>query len=175
MKVDRIIEAGICVMLAAFVGTLYMSLHENVVKAGDKAPNFSFRADNGNTVTAHDFGGKLLLVNFWASWCAPCVEEMPALDRLSRDLGPKGLVVLAVSQDKEESAYKQFLEKNPVSFMTVRDPGKQVQLNYGTTLLPESYLIDSKGKVVEKFVSSQAWASPPMVNDVQSLLDHAPL
>ena len=87
MKVDRIIEAGICVMLAAFVGTLYMSLHENVVKAGDKAPDFSFRADNGKTVAAHDFGGKLLLVNFWASWCAPCVEEMPALNEMARELG----------------------------------------------------------------------------------------
>jgi cytochrome c biogenesis protein CcmG, thiol:disulfide interchange protein DsbE len=170
MKVDRIIEAGICVMLAAFVGTLYTSLHENVVKAGDKAPNFSFRADNGKTVTAHDFGGKLLLVNFWASWCAPCVEEMPALDRMARELGPKGLVVLAVSQDKEESAYKQFLEKNPVAFMTVRDPSKEVQLDYGTNLLPESYLIDRNGKVLEKFVSSQAWASPQMIEHVQSLL-----
>jgi len=170
MKVDRIIEAGICVMLAAFVGTLYMSLHENVVKAGDKAPDFSFHADNGKTVTAHDFGGKLLLVNFWASWCAPCVEEMPALDEMARELGPKGLVVLAVSQDKEESAYKQFLARNPVAFMTVRDPGKDVQLKYGTTLLPESYLIDGNGKVIEKFVSSQAWASPQMIEHVQSLL-----
>ena len=170
MKVDRIIEAGICVMLAVFVGTLYMSLHENVVKAGDKAPDFSFRADNGKVVTARDFGGKLLLVNFWASWCAPCVEEMPALDEMARELGPKGLVVLAVSQDKEESAYKQFLTRNPVAFMTVRDPSKEVQLNYGTNLLPESYLIDHNGKVLEKFVSSQAWASPQMIEHVQSLL-----
>ncbi len=170
MKVDRIIEAGICVMLAAFVGTLYMSLHENVVKAGDKAPDFSFRADNGKTVTAHDFGGKLLLVNFWASYCVPCVEEMPALNEMARELGPKGLVVLAVSSDTEASAYKQFLAKNPVSFMTVRDPAKEVQLNYGTILIPESYLIDSKGKVLEKFVSSQAWASPQMIDHVQSLL-----
>lgn len=170
MKVDRIIEAGICVMLAAFVGTLYMSLHENVVKAGDKAPGFSLRADDGKTITPRDFGGKLLLVNFWASYCAPCVEEMPALNQLARDLGPKGLVVLAVSSDTEESPYKQFLAKNPVSFMTVRDPGKKVQLDYGTILIPESYLIDSNGKVLEKFVSSQAWASPQMIDHVQSLL-----
>jgi cytochrome c biogenesis protein CcmG/thiol:disulfide interchange protein DsbE len=170
MKVDRIIEAGICVMLAAFVGTLYISLHETVVKAGDKAPDFSYRADNGKTVTIHDFGGKLLLVNFWASYCVPCVEEMPALNEMARELGPKGLVVLAVSSDKEESAYKQFLSKNPVSFMTVRDPGKEAQSNYGTILIPESYLIDRNGKVLEKFVSSQAWASPQMIDHVQSLL-----
>jgi cytochrome c biogenesis protein CcmG, thiol:disulfide interchange protein DsbE len=170
MKVDRIIEAGICAMLAVFVGTLYMSLHENVVKAGDKAPDFTLHADNGRTVTPHDFGGKLLLVNFWASYCVPCVEEMPALNEMSRELGPRGLVVLAVSSDKEESAYKQFLAKNPVSFMTVLDPGKDVQTNYGTILIPESYLIDSKGKVLEKFVSSQAWASPLMIDHVQSLL-----
>src|SRR5579862_5559768 len=112
MKVDRILEAGICVMLFAFVGTLYLSLHDNVVKAGDKAPAFSIRTDTGKTVTAKDFGGKLLLVNFWATWCPPCVDEIPALNEMSRRLGPQRLVVVAISQDADENAYKQFLARN---------------------------------------------------------------
>ncbi len=170
IQLDRILQIGICVMLFAFVGVLYQSLHDNVVKAGDKAPAFSLQADNGKTITARDFGGKLLLLNFWASWCAPCVDEVPAMDQMARELGPKGLVVLAISQDEDPSAYKQFLDRNPVSFMTVRDPSKKVQLRYGTTLIPESYLIDRDGKVIEKFVSSQNWASPRMIQHVQSLL-----
>jgi cytochrome c biogenesis protein CcmG/thiol:disulfide interchange protein DsbE len=170
MKVDRILEAGICVMLFAFVGTLYLSLHDNVVKAGDKAPDFSIRTDTGKTVTAKDFGGKLLLVNFWATWCPPCVDEIPALNEMSRRLGPQGLVVVAISQDADENAYKQFLARNPLAFVTVRDPSKNIQTSYGTVQIPESYLIDRNGKVVEKFVSSQAWSSPRMMEHVQSLL-----
>lgn len=170
MKVDRILQAGIAVMLCAFVAVLYLSLHENVVKAGDKAPNFSIRTDEGKTLSAREFGGKLLLVNFWASWCAPCIEEFPALNEMTRVLAPKGLVVLGISQDKDESAYKQFLARNPAAFLTARDPTKDIQLNYGTQLIPESYLIDRNGKVLEKFVSSQNWASPQMIDHVQSLL-----
>jgi cytochrome c biogenesis protein CcmG/thiol:disulfide interchange protein DsbE len=170
MKVDRILEGGIAVMLCVFVGTLYHSLRENAVKAGDRAPNFSIQADNGKTITARDFGGKLLLVNFWASYCAPCVDEIPALNQMTRELGPKGLVVLAISQDPDANAYKQFLSRFPVAFLTARDPTKDIQLNYGTQLIPESYLIDSSGKVVEKFVSSQPWASPQIMEHVESLL-----
>lgn len=170
MKVDRILQAAIAVMFAAFIGVLYLSLHENVVVAGDKAPSFSIRTDEGKTVTARDFGGKLLLVNFWASWCAPCVEEFPALNRMAAVLAPKGLVVLGISQDKDEGAYRKFLSQNPAAFLTARDPTKDIQLNYGTQLIPESYLIDRNGKVLEKFVSSQNWASPQMIEHVQSLL-----
>src|ERR1700750_2751442 len=111
MKVDRILETGILALLCAFVGVLYMSLHDNVVKAGDKAPSFSIKADNGRTVTARDFGGKLLILNFWATWCPPCVQEVPSLNQLQRQLGPKGLVVLGVSEDKDPQAYKDFLAR----------------------------------------------------------------
>src|SRR5437764_4541461 len=111
MKVNRILQAGIVVMLFAFVGVLYLSLHDNVVKAGDRAPDFSIKADNGKTVTARDFGGKLLVLNFWATWCQPCVQEVPSLDNLQRKLGSKGLVVLGVSEDKDPEAYKEFLAR----------------------------------------------------------------
>src|SRR5580693_8056269 len=104
MKVDRILEAGIAVMLCVFVGTLYHSLRENAVKAGDRAPDFSIQADNGKTITARDFGGKLLLVNFWATWCPPCISEVPALNQLQRALGPDGVVILGISEDEDPKA-----------------------------------------------------------------------
>ena len=140
------------------------------LKVGDKAPDFTVTADNGQTFTVHNFNGKLLLLNFWATWCAPCVEEVPSLNQLARQLGPQGLVVLGVSVDKDPNAYKNFLQHFPVSFQTARDPDEKVNLKYGTIQFPESYLIDRNGKVVEKFISAQNWASPEMIQHVQSLL-----
>ncbi|MES1256907.1 MAG: TlpA disulfide reductase family protein [Acidobacteriota bacterium] len=170
MKSDRILKAALALMMAAFCFALYNSLHETVVNAGDRAPDFSIRADNGKTITARDYGGKLLLLNFWATWCPPCVEEVPGLNELARQLGPKGLVILGISQDKDENAYKQFLTRFQVGFLTARQPAEDIQLSYGTIQIPESYLIDRNGKVVEKFISSQPWASPQMIQHVQSLL-----
>jgi peroxiredoxin len=157
-------------MLFAFVGALYLSLHDNVVKAGDRAPSFSVHTENGKTLTARDFGGKLLLLNFWATWCQPCVEEVPSLDLLQRQLGAKGLVVLGVSVDEDQKAYKDFLARFHVSYPTARDPHKEINTKYGTLQFPESYLIDQNGRVVEKIVGEANWASPRMIEHVQSLL-----
>jgi cytochrome c biogenesis protein CcmG/thiol:disulfide interchange protein DsbE len=170
MKVDRIIQTGIVAMLFAFVGVLYLSLHDNVVKAGDRAPDFSIKAENGKTISAHDFGGKLLILNFWATWCEPCVQEVPSLDLLQRQLASKGLVVLGVSEDKDPQAYQEFLNRFHVSYMTARDPSVAIKPKYGTVQIPESYLIDNNGKVVEKIVGEANWSSAQMVEHVQSLL-----
>jgi len=170
MKVDRILEGGILVLLCAFVGVLYVSLHDNVVKAGDKAPDFSIKADSGRTVTARDFGGKLLILNFWATWCPPCVQEVPSLNNLQKALGSKGLVVLGVSEDKDPQAYRQFLDRFHVTYLTARDPEVKIKPKYGTVQIPESYLIDTNGRVVEKIVGEANWSSPQMLEHVQSLL-----
>jgi peroxiredoxin len=169
MKADRILQGALALMLFAFCFALYHQLHENMVSAGDSAPDFSVITDAGKTVSVREFGGKLLLLNFWASWCAPCVEEIPGLNELSRQLGPKGLVVLGVSVDKDEKALRAFLQRSPLAYPIARDPEQNINLNYGTTLFPESYLIRD-GKVVEKFINSQPWASPQMLQHIQSML-----
>ncbi|HEX4274681.1 MAG TPA: TlpA disulfide reductase family protein [Bryobacteraceae bacterium] len=174
MKVERIIQngiqTGIVALLCAFVGVLYVSLHDNVVKAGDGAPQFSIKTINGKTVGPKDFGGKLLILNFWATWCQPCVQEVPSLDALQRELGPKGLVVLGVSVDKDQKAYQEFLDRFHVSYLTAIDPNQAINTKYGTLQFPESYLIDTNGKVVEKIVGEANWSSEQMVQHVQSLL-----
>lgn len=170
MKVDRILEGGIAVLLCAFVGVLYTSLHDNVIKVGDKAPDFTIQADNGRTVSVHNFGGKLLLLNFWATWCQPCVQEVPSLNKLEAALGPQGLVVLGVSEDEDQKAYKDFLSRFQVTYLTARQPSKDTRNSYGTVQIPESYLINEQGKVVEKVVSDADWSSPQMIEHVKSLL-----
>src|SRR5580692_8083027 len=118
MKVDRILQAGIFAMLCAFVGVLYLQLHDNVVKAGDRAPDFTIQADNGKTITAKDFGCKLQVLNFWATWCEPCNAEVPSLNQLQRALRSQGVVVLGVSQDEDPKAYQSFLARFRVSYLT---------------------------------------------------------
>ena len=170
LNLDRYIQIAMGVMVVLLITAIYAPLHETLVQVGDTAPDFSIKADNGRTYTRADFGGKLLILNFWATWCPPCREELPSLDALQRTLGPKGLVVLAVSVDKDEKLYRTFLEVNRVAITTARNPSQDINREYGTVQFPESYIIDRNGKVVEKIISSTNWMDERMVSHVQSLL-----
>ena len=114
MKSDRLLHGALLLSVFAFCLALYTSLHETIVTAGDSAPDFSITTDSGKSVTAREYGGKLLLLNFWATWCPPCIEEIPGLNDMARELGPKGLVILGVSVDKDADVYKKFLQRNPL-------------------------------------------------------------
>jgi cytochrome c biogenesis protein CcmG/thiol:disulfide interchange protein DsbE len=140
------------------------------VVVGDSAPDFSITADNGRTITTSNFGGKLLVLNFWATWCQPCLQEIPSLDEFQRRFANAGVVVLGVSVDKDEKAYRDFLTRARVAFLTARDPDNKINADYGTLKFPETYIIDSKGKVVRKIINAQDWMSERMIQDVESLL-----
>jgi peroxiredoxin len=170
ITLDRYIQIAMGVMVVLLIVAIYVPLHETVVQVGDRAPDFSIKADNGRMYTRSDFGGKLLILNFWATWCPPCREELPSLDALQRTLGSRGLVVLAVSVDKDEKLYRDFLAVNKVAMTTARDPSQQINREYGTVQFPESYIIDQRGRVVEKIISSTNWMDERMVTHVQSLL-----
>ena len=169
-KTDRILRVAIGLLLGVLVFVIYLSLHEHIVQVGDTAPDFSITADNGRTITRADFGGKLLVLNFWATWCAPCIEELPSLDQFQRELANQGVVVLGVSVDKDEKAYKRFLDRAKVSFVTARDPDNTINSEYGTFKYPESYIINRDGKVVMKIISATDWTDEKMVSYVKSLL-----
>jgi len=170
ITLDRYIQIAMGVMVVLLIVAIYVPLHETVVQVGDRAPDFSIKADNGRMYTRSDFGGKLLILNFWATWCPPCREELPSLDALQRTLGSRGLVVLAVSVDKDEKLYRDFLAVKKVAMTTARDPSQQINREYGTVQFPESYIIDQRGRVVEKIISSTNWMDERMVTHVQSLL-----
>ena len=170
LTLDRYIQIAMALMVVLLMFAIYTPLHETLVQVGDRAPDFTIKADNGRTYTQADFGGKLLILNFWATWCPPCREELPSLDALQRTLGSKGLVVLAVSVDKDEKLYRDFLTVNKVAITTARDPAQDINRQYGTVQFPESYIIDRNGKVVEKIISSTNWMDERMVSHVQSML-----
>jgi cytochrome c biogenesis protein CcmG, thiol:disulfide interchange protein DsbE len=165
------ISAGLIVALAAaLVYVVSGTLEPPIVNAGDKAPNFSITTEHGKTITRDNFGGKLLVLNFWASWCPPCVEETPSLEEFAKQFGPQGVVVLGVSNDRNEGQYRRFLQRYHVDFETSRDPENNISASYGTFQLPETYLIDRNGKVIEKVISNQNWMDPQFLARVKSML-----
>jgi peroxiredoxin len=169
-RTDRILQVSIGVLLAAFVYVIFVSLYEHIVVVGDTAPDFSITADNGQTISRTNFGGKLLVLNFWATWCAPCIEELPSLDQFQREFANSGVVVLGVSMDKDEKLYKRFLSRVNVSFLTARDPANKINAEYGTFKFPETYIIGRDGKVLMKIINSTNWVDEKMLRYVKSQL-----
>lgn len=170
VKTERILQVGIAACIAAVVWAAAGAFHERIVAAGDKAPEFTITTDAGRTVTRSEFGGKLLVLNFWATWCAPCIQELPSLDQFQKALAPEGVVVLGVSVDKNPQTYRNFLARVPVAFQTARDPEARISSDYGTYKYPETYIINREGKVVEKIIGATHWTDEAMIARVRALL-----
>ena len=169
-EADRLLVGAIVALTVALVWIVSGTLQDRVVNAGDTAPEFKIVGDDGRTYTRADFGGKVLVLNFWASWCAPCVSEAPSLQAFGEQMRKDGVVVLGVSIDTNEKRYKQFLQRFHVTFPTARDPEANVSTSYGTFQIPETYVIDRTGKVREKIISNQNWMDPAFVSRVKALL-----
>ena len=170
VKTERLIQGMIAVCLAVLVWTVADAMREKVVAAGDTAPAFSISTDTGRTITRADFGGKLLVLNFWATWCPPCIEEMPSLNEFQKTFAGSGVVVLGVSVDQNAQAYRKFLAKAKVEFQTARDPESKISSDYGTFKYPETYIINREGRVVEKIIGSANWTDSGMIDRVKALL-----
>jgi cytochrome c biogenesis protein CcmG, thiol:disulfide interchange protein DsbE len=137
--------------------------------AGKRADDFAFDL-NGRQTHLSDFRGKVVVLNFWASWCPPCVAEVDSLSALQRDISSRGGVVLGVSIDEDPDAYQQFLAEHHVSFPTFRDPSQKIAGEYGTAMWPETYIIGTDGRIARKIVAQQDWDGPELEGYVESLL-----
>ena len=111
--------------------------------------------------------GHTVVLNLWATWCAPCVQELPSLLAMHRDL--PNVTVIAVSMDEDDGLYRQFLQRHQIDFVTVRDPSQRINAMYGTVQIPETYVIDKNGILRRKFVSAQNWTSPEIEDYLKRL------
>jgi peroxiredoxin len=137
--------------------------------AGKTAQDFPLELA-GKPGHLHDLRGRVVVLNFWASWCPPCVEETPALNRLQKYIESRNGVVLGVSVDEDPAAYEKFLKDYGVVFPTFREPTRKVALDYGTPVFPDTYIIDRNGKILRKFFSAQQWDSPEMLAYFDAIL-----
>ena len=135
---------------------------------GKAAPDFSVQ-DSDHKVSLSNFRGKIVVLNFWATWCPPCVEEMPSLVQMDRRLKDKGIEVLGISIDVDADAYHKFLKAYKVGFVTVRDPEQKSATLYGTHGWPETYIIDRNGIVLRKFIGPVDWARPEILEFLSKL------
>jgi cytochrome c biogenesis protein CcmG, thiol:disulfide interchange protein DsbE len=137
--------------------------------AGRRAADFKFELD-GRTTKLSDLRGKVVVLDFWASWCPPCLEETPSLNALHQAIASKGGLVLGISQDDDHTAYERFLTEQNVVFPTYRDNTKEIAATYGTSIFPESFLISRDGRIARKIVGPQDWQSPELASAIDTLL-----
>ncbi len=168
-RVDRLILALMVALVAAFSFVVVDTMRVRIVEEGDSAPSFSIKSASGKTITPKNFGGKVLVLNFWATWCQPCVEETPSLVALSNMLASKGLTVVGVSVDTDSKAYDTFIRRFGIRFDTFRDPESNISAQYGTFKYPETYIIRD-GKVIQKVIGQKNWAAPETIAELQKLL-----
>ncbi|HVA01110.1 MAG TPA: TlpA disulfide reductase family protein [Terriglobia bacterium] len=156
----------------AGLGVLWLVLHPHSrrpVALGDPAPGFSLpRIPSGNLSLA-DFRGKVVVLNFWATWCPPCVAETPSLEAFAAKVQDRGVVVLSVSVDEDSAVLQKFVEAYHLTYPVARNPNRGVPARYGTFKFPETYIIDRGGRVADKIVGPTDWTDPRMIAFVESL------
>ncbi|QMV20437.1 redoxin domain-containing protein [Granulicella sp. 5B5] len=134
---------------------------------GRTAPEFKV-SDTQRTVDLAQFRGKVVVLNFWASWCAPCLEELPSLEALQHQM-PQ-VVVLAVSTDDDSGAYQNFLVQHHVDLLTVDDVAQDSNKLFGTYRFPETYVIDKSGVIRRKYIGPQDFTDPDILNGLKRLV-----
>ena len=130
------------------------------------APTFAV-SDGSQSVDLSKLRGKVVVLNFWATWCAPCIEELPSLMELQRRM-PE-IAVVAISTDEDIAAYKRFLAEHNIQLRTINDSSQRVNPQYGTFRYPETYVIDRKGMLRRKFIGPQTWTSPEIMDYLAKL------
>ncbi len=167
-KVMAYTSMGFAFAILAFFSLPHYRQGESSI-AGKTAEDFPIDL-NGKPAKLSDLRGKVVVLNFWATWCPPCVEETPALIELNQRIASRNGVVLGVSIDDDEAAYKQFIEAHKINFLVSRDASKKSAQDYGTVMYPETYVIDRHGKIARKIIGPQDWNSPEMLAYFDNLL-----
>jgi cytochrome c biogenesis protein CcmG/thiol:disulfide interchange protein DsbE len=160
---------GVVALLAVLLAAGWMVRDRFLpVEVGTRAPSFPATDLQGRPVKLEELRGQVVLLNIWATWCGPCRDEMPSMERLHRELGPQGLRIVAVSVDAAPGAVlngqtggdvAEFARQLGLTFTIWHDPSGQIQRTYRTTGVPESFVIDRNGVIQKKVIGATEWDS----------------
>jgi peroxiredoxin len=142
--------------------------------AGPPAPPLDLTDALGRRVTLEEFRGRPVIVNFWATWCAPCRRELPSLIRLHETMSGAGLTILAVSIDSDRAAVDRFLAASPMPMPVLLDLSHQAADRYRVTTVPSSFVVDPEGRVVERIDGEADWTSRELRMTLESLVGRTP-
>lgn len=158
------IAVGVVLGVLAFgLGAAFLLTPEITrIEPGAKAPDATaVDLVTGDTVRVRDYRGQVVLLNLWATWCPPCEQEMPSIERLHETLGAEGLRVVAISVDQtDRDAVRRWIEERHLTFTVLHDRTGKVQQTYQTTGMPESFVIDRDGVIVKKIIGATEWDHP---------------
>jgi len=166
-----------------FAGLLLLSVFgcnersESVAKVaiGKPAPDFTLQTVDGRSITLSSLRGKVVLVNFWATWCPPCREEMPSMEEMYRNYAPGGLELLAINvEENGPQVLPDFLKAHPHTFPVLMDTAAKVQNSYGVFQFPETYIVDRNGIIVDKVIGAIDWTAPSSLIELNRLLKVKP-
>jgi len=132
------------------------------IEPGARVPDYAaVNVVSGDTVSLRDYRGEVMLLNLWATWCPPCEQEMPSIERLHEELGPQGLKVVAISIDQlDSSAIRRWAADRGLTFTVLHDESGRIQQVYQTTGMPESFVVDRHGVIVKKVIGATEWDHP---------------
>ncbi len=158
---------GVAVMLVWMGDPL-----EKPLGRGEMAPVFTLPglSDAGRPTSLQEMRGQVVLVNFWATWCKPCEDEMPAMGRLYEELVDEGFSLLAIAVDRDVDAIREFQERLKISFPILHDSDERVSRLYQTTGFPESVLVNRRGEIVERYVGPREWDHRDYLERIRRLL-----
>jgi peroxiredoxin len=174
--------ALVIALAATLAGLIWVNrAYFTPLDVGSRAPDYTAQTLAGEPVALSRFRGEVVLLNVWATWCAPCIREMPALQRLHEDLSRQGLRIVAVSVDPAPSPLsppgpfgvdvRDFIGRFNLTFTVLHDPSGKIQRVYQTSGLPSTYIIDRAGRIRQKVVGAAPWDEPELADEIRRLLE----
>ena len=165
-----IIGIGIIVLLQTKDSSFNLSGKPRLGK-GAVAPNFSLSGLDGKMINIADYKGKVVFLNIWATWCPPCVQEMPSMEKLYQELKDEEFEILAVSIDASgDEAVIPFMKEYGLSFPALLDTNSSIKSLYQTTGVPETFIIDKDGIIADKIIGPRDWATPDVIRYFKNLV-----
>jgi len=164
------------VVILLFIGAavaFYLGHRRNAksgVEIGEDAPDFTIPGLTQGSLALANYKHQVVVLNFWATWCPPCVEETPSLERFAAKVQPMGVAVIGVSVDQDRGALEKFVSDYHMSYAVALDPDRALAARYGTFQFPETYIIDRDGRVAEKIIGAIDWQDPRILSFVETLV-----
>ena len=157
-----------------FFGTLAILAHANPrdlipYPASKQAPDFKLQDTQGKTHALGDYRGKVLIVNFWATWCSPCVKEMPSLQRAWQQLSQEAVEVLAINVGEDRNTIVNFIKTHPIGFPVLLDSSMSLTTTWSVKGLPTTYILDPQGQITFQVIGDLEWDDPAILQKVRAL------
>jgi len=168
-KTNALRVAVVAVILG---GAIYLAVRQyqpHPLAIGDDAPDFTVPALPSGFLELRLYDKQVVVLNFWATWCPPCVEETPSLERFAERMKALGVVVLSVSVDEDQRILKQFIDKYHITYAVGRDPDRTLATRFGTIQFPETYILDRQGRLADKVIGPTDWDDPRLQKFVEEL------